>query len=358
MKNDTVYARQIAFIGAFLLPATKFLEAPALLAKDGAGDLLLPALLHFLLQAGVLFALVYACSCSEKSLFERLNEWLGKGVWAVYALFAVYYLFAGILPLLDLEKFVYALFYDTSPTTFSFAVFFVFSAYFCTRGLTTLGRVGDICLFLFALPFTALLCMSVGEADFSRLLPLAGEEFGNTMSAFKHTMPHFSDAVLLLPFIGNLHYRKGDRRKIMLGYGIGAGLTLLFLAVFFGIFSSLAPREHYAFAKIAQYFPALAVIGRADLLFVYLLTAVLLFTTCLPLHYCVDFTCRIVGTNRRTLFSAILNIGAFVFVLFSNKHYNAFYAVISGKLPVVFILVADILPLFCLFIPKKEKNHA
>ena len=50
MENDNIYARQIAFIGAFLLPATKFLEAPSLLAKDGAGDILLPAILHFVLQ--------------------------------------------------------------------------------------------------------------------------------------------------------------------------------------------------------------------------------------------------------------------------------------------------------------------
>ncbi|MBR2442333.1 MAG: GerAB/ArcD/ProY family transporter [Clostridia bacterium] len=357
-NNDSVYARQIAFIAAFLLPAAKFLETPSLLAKDAAGDILLPALLHFILQAGVLFALVYACSRSEKTLFERLNEWLGKGAGAVYILFALYYLFAAVLPLLDLEKFVYAAFYDTSPTTFSFAVFFVFSAFVCTRGLKTLGRVGDICLFLFVLPFSAILFMSLGEADFTHLLPVFGEQFGSTMSAFKHTSPHFSDAVLLLPFIGNLRYQKGDGTKIMAGYGVGAGITLIFLAVFFGIYSSIAPREHYAFSKIAQYFPALSVIGRADLIFVYLLTVVLLFTTCLPLHYSVDFVCRTVGTRRRALFSAVLNIGAFVFVFFNNKRYNAFYGVISGKLYLVFILVADILPLFCLLLPKKENKHA
>ncbi len=357
-KNDSVYARQIAFIAAFLLPAAKFLEAPSLLAKDAAGDILVPALLHFILQAGVLFALVYACSRSEKTLFERLNECLGKGAGAVYILFALYYVFAAILPLLDLEKFVYAAFYDTSPTTFSFAVFFVFSAFVCTRGLKTLGRVGDICLFLFVLPFSAILFMSVGEADFTHLLPVFGEKFGSTASAFKHTLPHFSDAVLLLPLIGNLRYKKGDAGKIMAGYGVGAGITLVFLAVFFGIYSSIAPREHYAFSKIAQYFPALSVIGRVDLIFVYLLTVVLLFTTCLPLHYSVDFVCRTVGTRRRTLFSALLNLGAFVFVFFNNKYYNTFYTLISGKLPIVFLLVADLLPLFCLLIPKKEKENA
>ena len=109
------------------------------------------------------------------------------------------------------------------------------------------------------------------------------------MYALSYTTPHFSDVILLLPLF--LHYKpkKGDKAKIMTGYGIGAGFTLLFLAVFFGIYSSIAQREHYAFSKIAQYFPALSVLGRVDLIFIYLLSVVLLFYTCLPLQYTTDF---------------------------------------------------------------------
>ncbi len=363
-KNDGILSRQIAFVAASLLPAAKLLEAPSLLAKYATGDILFPALLHFALQAGVLFAVLYAASRSEKTLFERLNEWLGKGAAVVYILLTLYYLFAAILPLLDLEKFVYAAFFDTSPTTFAFAFFFIFSAFVCAKGMKTLGRFGDLCLFLFVIPFLALIFMSLGETDFTHLLPIFGTKFGSSISAFKHTTPHFSDAVLLLPLIGNLRYKKGDTGKILGGYAVGAASTLLFLAVFFGVYSSIAPREHYAFSKIAQYFPALSILGRVDLLFVYLLTVVLLFYTCLPLHYGVDLVCRTVGTRRRALFSAILNLGLFFFVFFCNKYYNAFYALISGKLPIVFWLIADILPLFCLLIPKfaaenaKEKKEA
>ena len=281
-KNDTIVGRQIAFVAAFLLPAAKLLEAPSLLAKYADGDLLLPALLHFILQAGILYALLFTASRSEKTLFERLQAWLGKGAIVFYILYAVYFLFAAIIPLFDLEKFIYAAFFDTSPTVFSFTFFFVLSAYVCAKGIKALGRAADLCLFLFLLPFLALIGMSLVETDFTHLLPLFGNKFGDTMSAFTYTTPHFSDAVLLLPLIGNQRYKKGDTTKIMIGYGAGAASTLLFLAVFFGIYSSIAPREHYAFSRIAQYFPALSVIGRVDLLFVYLLTVVLLFFTCYP----------------------------------------------------------------------------
>lgn len=357
LKNDVISARQIAFAAAFLIPASKFLEVPSLLAKNAEGDLLIPALLHFIIQSAILFALLFAASRSEQTLFERLNEKFGKGVIVFYLLYAIYFVFAAILPLLDLEKYIYAVFFDTSPTVFSFGFFFIFSAYFCAKGIKSLGRAADICVFLFVIPFLALIGMSLTETDFTHLLPIFSNKFGDTMSALKYSVPHFSDAILLLPLIGNLKYKKGDTLKIMGGYATGAVSTLLFLAVFFSIFSSIAPREHYGFSKIAQYFPALSVVGRIDLLFVYLLTIVLLFFTCTPLLYSVDFTCRIIGTNKRSLFSAILNLSLFLFVLYCNKFYNFFYSLISGNLTLIFILIADMLPLFLLFLPKLEEGR-
>lgn len=357
--KNSIYGRQIAFVAAFLLPTAKLLEAPSLLAKYAAGDLLLPAFLHFLLQGGILFLLLYAASKSEKTLFERLHVKFGRWSSVFYAIYAAYFVFAAILPLFDMEKFTYAAFFDTAPTVFSFVFFFIFSAFLCIKGIKTLGCAADLSVFLYLLPFLALIAMSVTTADFSHLLPLFGTKFGDTMSAFTHTTPHFSDAVLLLPLIGNLRYQKGDGVKILGGYAAGAASTLIFLATFFGIYASIAPREHYAFSKIAEYFPALEVIGRFDLLFVYALTIVLLFYTAMPLLYATHFTCRAFHTEKSIWISAILNIALLLFLLFCNKYYNTLYRLISGKLPLLFYFIADMLPLFLLFLPnsagKQEK---
>ena len=357
-SNDNILGRQIAFAAAFLLPTAKLLEAPSILAKHAAGDLLVPALLHFILQAGVLFLLHFAASRAEKSLFERLNEVLGKGAAVFYLFFSIFYIYTAILPLLDLEKFVYAAFFDTAPTVFAFGFFFFLSAFICSKGIKSIGRAADLCIFLFVLPFLALIAMSLGSTDFSQLLPLLGTKFGHTMSAFKYSTPHFSDAVLLLPLIGNLKHKKGDTAKIMIGYSVGAFFTLLFLAVFFGVYSSIAPREHYAFSKIAQYFPALNILGRVDLVFVYLLTIVLMFYTCLPLQYATDLTCNTLHIKQKAVFSAILNFLLFLFVLFCNKYYNTFYSLISRKIPFVFWFIADMLPLFLLLLPKKSNRRS
>lgn len=361
--STSLNGRQIAFFAAFILPVYKLLETPSLLSSFTQSDLLLPAILHYFLQSAILITLLYAASLSEQSLFERLHNRLGKGVLFLYIPCVFFSLFIAVLPLLDLEKFTYAAFYDTSPTVFSFAAFFIFSAYFCMQGTKTLGRLGDFSLFLFLIPFISLLFMSLGEADAANLLPVFEKTFGHTMYAFKYTLPHFTDLFLLFPLIASLRYQKGDGKKIAAGYGGGCACVLLFLAVFYGVFSTLAPKTHYAFSKIAQYYPALTVIGRIDLLFVYLLSAILFFYTALPTFYAVDFSKRAFPKLPAFLISGTLNLLAFFFTLFCNKYYNAFYAVFCERLPFVFLAINYVFPLLVLFLAvklprKKELRHA
>lgn len=348
-ENDVVHARQIAFFSAFILPTYKLLEVPSLLARYTKGDLLFPALAHYLLQTGILLALLYLASRSEKPLLSRLQEKLGNRVNVVYIVYAVVFLFYAVLPLLDLEKFVYAVFYDTSPTLFSFAFFFLLCGFVCTKGLKCIGRLADLSLFLFLLPFILLLVMSLVESDVSNLLPFFESSLSETGKAFTYTTPHFSDVLLLLPLIGNLRYQKGDGKKITLGYTAGSLLTLLFLTVFYAVYSTLAPREHYAFAKIAQYFPALAVIGRVDLLLVYAICIAVFFFACTPVSFAVSCLARPLRTHRKTLLSLIVTLGAFLFVLYFNKYYDKIYALIAGKLYFLFYIFADALPLTLLF---------
>ncbi|MBO4939815.1 MAG: GerAB/ArcD/ProY family transporter [Clostridia bacterium] len=364
--KNTIYGRQIAFAAAFLLPASKLLEAPSLLARYAAGDLLAPALLHFLLQGVCLWLVLWLIQKSELSLGERIHKTFGKAANIFYIFFALYYLFAATLPLLDLEKFTYSAFSDTEPSLFVFASFFFLSAFVCTKGIKSVGRCADLCLFLFVFPFCALLIMGAFSTDLTHLLPLFGTPFKGSMYAFTYTFPHFSDLPLLLPLLLFYKPKKSDTKKILWGYGAGAIFSLVFLAVFFGIYASIAPREHYAFSKIAQYFPALNVIGRIDLMFTYLLSIVLLYYTCLPLQYTTELLSVSTPVKNRTLIAFLINAAALVFTLFGNKHYNAIYAFFCEKLFLVFTFISYLPPILLLFLPthnqitntKKESKHA
>ncbi len=351
-----VNARQIAFCSAFILPLGKFLETPSLLSLYAKGDILLPAILQFLAQTLLLTGALFVASRSQKSLLERLQEWLGKGMIVLYLLYALFFLFFAILPLLDLEKFVYAAFFDTAPTTFSFGVFFLLLAFVCAKGLKSFARAADLSLFFFVVPFLALLVMAAFDTDLSRLLPFFGTDFSGVSRAFVRSTPHFSDAILLLPLIANLRFQEGDGVKISIGYFVGAVFSLLLFAVFFGVYSTIAPREHYAFSKIAQYFPALDVIGRIDLLFVYLISAVLLFYTCLPVLYAAECLSSALSPRFKIPISAVLSLGLFLFTLFANQHYNALYFLISARLTPLFWVFADILPLFLFLLPNGNAN--
>ena len=359
-EHSQINSRQIAFFAAFVLPTYKLMETPSLLAGFLQGDILLPAFLHFLVEAVLLFGVLFVISRSEKTLFERLTDALGIWVKPLYGVLCVFFLLAAVLPLLDLEKFVYAVFYDTAPTIFSFAFFFLFAAFLATKGIRALGRFADLALFLFLVPFLLLIVMSLVETDFSNLLPIFEKTFGDTMYAMNYTKAHFIDAALLFPLFMHLRYKKGDGKKIMTGYGVGAGLTLLFLAVFYSLFSSIAPREHYAFAKIAQYYPVLSVVGRFDLLLVYLLCITLFVYTATPLHYAVHFVSNVLPIKGKTLPAAAVCLAAFVFTLFCNKYYNGIYAFFGNTLPVLFYIFdfAPLLVFLLLFKKDKEGTHA
>ena len=163
--------------------------------------------------------------------------------------------------------------------------------------------------------------MSVVEADITNLLPFFEKDFSSSFAAVPYSAPHFIDVLLLLPLIGNLSFEKGDGVKITMGYAVGALFTLVFPALFYGVFSSVAARNHYAFAKIAQYFPVLAIVGRIDLLFVYLVCIVLFFYVATPLQNATACLQKTSGAHGKTLLSILINLAAFLFTLFCNRFY-------------------------------------
>ncbi len=362
--SPALNGRQLCFFAAFVIPLSKLLETPSLLAKYALGDLLLPALIQFVLQAIPLAAILFIASKTEKGLFTLLKEKVGElGAKILYWVLAAYYLFSSLLPILDLEKFVQAAFYDTAPTMFNFFPFFLLSGFICTKGLKSFGRIADLCFPIFIVAFFGLILLAVGEADYEAILPWFEFPASKIFQATKYTTAHFSDAVLFLPLLGDYRYQKGDGKKIMASFGAGGLFTLLFLATFYGIFSTVAPQQHYAFTKIAQYFPALKTVGRVDLLLVYLLTVILLYYHTFPLQLCGLCVAKALNCEQKTLISAIINGGLLAFIFFCNKYYNILYQTVSQTLWWIFPVFSIGLPLACLLLlvgetKKKTRNRA
>ena len=349
--------RQLCFFLAFLSPVSKLLQAPAMLAYYAKGDLLLPALIQYLLQGGMLALLLFFCAKSEKSAFELLRERVG--VWAektALVLFSIYLVFFSLLPLLELERFVYTAFFDSAPGVYSFIPFFFLSAYLCCKSLKTFARCCDLALPFFVLSFVGLLVLSVGEADFTRLMPLFELPAKSVGLGVMRSFLHFSDTSILLPLLGAYRYQKGDGKKVMLSFGVGGGCVLVFLAVFYGVFGALAPLKPYAFDKIAVYFGALDVVGRIDLLLVYTMTILLLFYYCLPLVLSTRLFTEAIGAKTPLPISAVLNAGLFLVVVFFNRFYGILYSLLTTKFLFIFPLFSYLLPLLSLLLLLKNKK--
>ena len=346
-NSNTISTRQLAFFVAFVLPAGKLLELPSLLTRYVGGDLLIAALVGFSIEFLAFASLLLFAKRSGSAPVEYIEKRCGKVAARIFCgVYAVFLLACAVLPVFDLEKFSHAAFSDTSPTFFIFAPFFFLSGFICTKGLKGVGRSADIAPLLFLLPLLGLFVFSVGQADFSRLLPVMEKPFPSHLSAVWKTLPYFASGGLCLPVFEGYRYRRGDAKKLLPAYGVGAFLGLLFFAVFFALFGQLGEKEHYAVMKIGQYFPALKFIGRIDLLLVYVFTVGLFYYTALPLQLFTESFTRCFSIKGKILTAASLSVALYFCVLFLNKYYLSIHLFFAKWMPPVFLLFALLLPLF------------
>ena len=72
----------------------------------------------------------------------------------------------------------------------------------------------------------------------------------------------------------------------------------------------------------------------------------------MPLLYAVECATSACNGKNKLIFTVIFNLGALIFLFYCNKYYNALYALFTGKLPLLFFFIADMLPLLFLLLPK------
>lgn len=341
-----INTRQLCFFAAFVLPVGKLLQLPSLLTRYAGSDLLISALAGLLLEFLAFASLVAFAKRANCAPVEFLTNKWGKFAARFFcAVYAVFMLLFTALPLFDLEKFSHAAFSDTSPTFFIFTPFFFLSGYVAVNGLKGVGRSADLSPILLLIPLLGLFVFSVGQADFSRLLPVVEKPLTTTLQATWKTLPYFSSSALCLPIFGGYRYEKGAEKRLLPAFGAGAFLTVVFLGVFFSVFGPLGEKEQFAVMKIGQYFPALKSIGRVDLLLVYLITILLFYYTALPSLFFTEFLAQAFGIKGKLWVSVALSVTLYLCALFLNKYYVAIHTFFSSWLPPVFLVFGTLIPM-------------
>lgn len=354
MKIYQMTTRQVCFMLITYGACSKLLLYPNRLAEASGNDLLFSAVIDILLQTAVIWSVAYLSSKTEKTLPQLLQGTFGAvGSGIVMGLFAAFFALAALYPVMENKFYVHSVFYDTVPQLYVFLPFFIFSAYVGAKGLRNAARCADICLPLFLAAIALIFVLSFGQFKGSHLLPVLKSPLKSIGGGALKTAHYFSEGAFLLMFVGRFKYNKGDAAKITLSYALGGLIVLAFLAVFYGVFGGTSPSELFAVSKIAIYFPSSSTLGRVDFLALYALEIVSLFYMLLNIQLCCECLCSIFKTERRWLFSLIVNGVLLVLVVCLDDYFYSLSQAYANWLWIAYALFAFALPPFAWCLRRK-----
>lgn len=345
---NKISTRQLCFFLAAIAPVGKIILLPTHLAHYAGNDLLFPAAMNFLLQAGIIF-LVLLLAKRNLSLHDLIAQKLGRvAAKIVLTVFSLFFFFAALQPLVEQKLFVQSVFYDTLPSIVAFSSFFVFAAYLCAKPLSSFGRTWDILAPLAIAAFAGLLLFSVKAADFGALAPAFGAGAKGVFKGFAYNMSWFLDSAIVLSFLGKIDYKKGLPWKGLICYLAGAGAVLFLLAIFYGVFQDTAVNQQFAFTKISRYFSGLETLGRVDYLFIFALALVMAFYAILPLQAGIDFLQQSYGRADNRILPAILSIAINAIMLILTVVFDYRYISLNETISVKLFWI---FPVFCVLLP-------
>ena len=353
-----ISSRQLYFFLAAIAPVGKLVLMPSQLVHFAKNDLLFPIATNYLLQAALVFCVLLAARANE-TFYDMLCYTFGKVVAKiVVTVLALFLFYAALLPLLEQKLYIQSVFYDTLTSSVAFSSFFLVSAYLCSKPLVSYGRVWDFLTPVSMIGFFGIMLLSVYQADFVALQPVGAAGIGGYLNGTAFTMSWFFDSVLLLTMIGKFRYQKGMAWKGALSYLAGGAAILLFLATFYGIFSDIASRQLFAFAKISKYFSGITVLGRIDYLFLFMLTLVMVFYCVLPVRAGVEFLGHAYGEGRyrTTLYSIGINAVLLTLSILLDFWFGAVNTAISETLFWIFPAFCILLPLTALLLRRKPRE--
>ena len=351
---DKIKLRQICFLFAAIMPVTKTIIYPATLSYYAGNNLLLSSALNFLLMGAVLALVIFLSYRTDMTFFDLLQNTFGRvTARIIYGLFALFFAFSALLPLMEQKGFVAQVFYENIPSFIAFAPLFGVSFFACVKGFKTIGRAADIALPVFAVCFAVILLLALPEADFSALLPVGGD---GVFRGSLYGLNWYTECLYPLFFLGHFEREKGAWWKAGLSFLCGAAATLGFLAIFYGIFADIAVQQQNAIAQISKYTTSFTSLGRIDLLFIFALALVLVFALCIPAQLSVHCACKALGGVNPLLPAAALNILLLVLIVFFKYSYLELQTFFTRSLWPVFIIFAYVLPAATLLLRKKARQ--
>lgn len=354
--KEKISVRQICFILIAYNAASKLLLFPTTAASTVGNALIFTALVNLVLQTIIIWSVSYLSSRTDKTFFGLLENTFGKiTARIIFGFFALYFLVSAIIPMNEQQLLVHDSFYDTMPSLTVFLPFFIFSVYAGVKSLTNVGRCADMMLPVFVLCAISFLIMSVGEADFTNLLPMFTQPLKEVAGFSLSSLFRFSESAFLLMFIGHYKYKKGDSAKLTISYAAGGLVVIAIMAAFWSLYGPLAPTRSFAISNISVFFPVIGFVGRIDLFLVYAFDLVALFAAVLNIQLCVHCLALAFNRNYRILYSVCVNAVLVVITFLANNNYTVLQQLAGDWLWIPAVLFAYIIPVLAWALRRKTK---
>jgi len=357
-KANSISTRQICFILIAYNAVSKILIYPTNMAHACANDLLFPILFCTLLQVGIVAIICGISARTNETLFALLEKKTGTVFTKiVFFLLALYFVFATIYPVLEQKVYVHDVFYETIPSLFVFAPFFIFSIYVGAKHFNNVGRCADLCMLIFCIISLTLIIMAFAEVDFSNLLPILSTPINKLAGGTFLSLFRFSDSAFLLLFLGHFKYKKGDGIKLCSSCLIGGLIVMVISALYYGIFGAIAPNTFFAISKIGMFFSAIDLVGRVDLLALYILEIVSLFALVLNVQsavYCLE---KVFNVKNKYVLSLAVNVILIVLTVFLDTRYDGVQRFYNEWAWIITLAVAYVLPIIIRMMTRRESRE-
>ncbi|MDE6691233.1 MAG: spore germination protein [Clostridia bacterium] len=354
--KDKISVRQICFILIAYNAASKLLLFPTTAASAVGNALIFPALFNLILQTIIIWSVSYLSSRTDKSFFELLENTFGKiAARVIFGFFALYFLVSAIVPMNEQQLLVHDSFYDTMPSLTVFLPFFIFSVYAGVKSFTNVGRCADLMLPVFVLCAAAFLVMSVGEADFTNLLPIMTQPLTKVAGFSLSSLFRFSESAFLLMFMGHYKYKKGDAVKLTVSYAAGGLVVITIMAAFWSLYGALAPTRSFAISNISVFFPVIGFVGRIDLFLVYAFDMVALFAAVLNIQMCVHCMAKTFNRDCRIIYSLCVNAVLVAVTFLANNNYTVLQKISGDWLWIPAVLFAYLIPVLAWALRRKTR---
>ena len=351
--------RQICLFFVAFLPVTKIFMLPSVFAKFAENDMWISCLCNIILDLAAVFAMIFACRKADTDFFGLLKNSFGNvGSKIILSLYVVYFFIKAIMPINEQKDYIEITFYATLPNIFTFVPFFLISFYISVKKIRVIGRCADVLWAMTSLGFLLLVGLSVSNVDIQALLPFGVRGAKSILSGSYSALSWYGDSAYLMFLIGQFAYKKKDGLKIFFTYLLASFAILLFMILFYCIFTSTAHRQIFSLTEISKYSSVIINIGRFDYIGILLILFSSVFSMSMPLYFASLILSEITGIKKSWISALIINGGMFVFLMLFSEFFSTVQYYIFNYAGIYFLILGNLFPLFTPLLKTEKKKNA